>query len=205
MKPDPPRDANTALVAADSFRAHANIFLAKIGRDMATMQDIAVRDIGGCVASATEMALAVELYLKALRTILGMKIPRSHDLWKLYRDFPAGATEAIEQHYHSRLVTTPWVGSALNLRVMAGPISPNEANAKPKATDGDNSIEATLKRNANAFITWRYLYEQGVAGQTIVLQYDFHRLETAGVAVRETAIKISNKQQQLRRAAAPGY
>jgi hypothetical protein len=124
MKPDPPRDANIALVAADSFRAHANIFLATIGRDMATAHELAARDIGGLVASATEMALAVELYLKALRTILDMSIPRSHDLCKLYGDIPAEVAAMVEQHYRAHLITAPGIVAGLDVSLTAGPARP---------------------------------------------------------------------------------
>ena len=58
---------------------------------------IALKDLGGLIASATILSLSVELYLKSLRMILGMSIPDKHHLWSLYKVLPSNIRSDIEK------------------------------------------------------------------------------------------------------------
>ena len=52
--------------------------------------------MGDLVACATNLAFAVELYLKGLLTELGIGVPRDHNLWKLYDSMPQSVRMLIE-------------------------------------------------------------------------------------------------------------
>jgi hypothetical protein len=57
--------SEVAIQAADSFRALSKPFLDHVaGCDINTANARAAQDFGGMIASATSLALAVELYLR---------------------------------------------------------------------------------------------------------------------------------------------
>ena len=61
------------FLSADAFRACSRPFRQKVaGLSIDAAIAKAIKDFGGLVASATTLALSVELYLKALRMVMGL-------------------------------------------------------------------------------------------------------------------------------------
>src|SRR5665811_1042974 len=106
-------DPHLAVAAADAFRELAKPFLRWIGRDMTTAHERAVRAPGMLVASATNLSLAVELYLKALSIAVGLTPMKSHDLVALYGGLPRWLQIRVAQEYALCEPLSPGVANAL--------------------------------------------------------------------------------------------
>jgi hypothetical protein len=61
--------------------------------------EAAKKDFGGMIASATNLAFAIELYMKALRILNGLGPMHTHDLADLYANFPKELRQAIKTTY----------------------------------------------------------------------------------------------------------
>lgn len=181
-------DVGTALVAADAFRQHAHIFLNAIGTDMEAAHHRAIQRLGELIASATELTLAVELYLKILWMRLGLNVPETHDLWSLFKNLPNEQlrTSIIKAYDNSNPVTGSEVAS-LELAISVGPFQEDQMQAaeteRTKKKHGP-SLKAVLLRCSNGFQAWRYLHEQGKPGQVRLVEYEFARLDTIAEVVR---------------------
>jgi hypothetical protein len=90
-------DAGTATLVGDALFAHAQAFVQSVEPDINAANVKARDNMGGLIASATMLALSLELYLKALRMRFGLPVPKIHELWKLYFDLPQQARESIEK------------------------------------------------------------------------------------------------------------
>ena len=85
------------FLSADAFRACSRPFRQKVaGLSIDAAKTEATKDLGGLVASATNLALSVELYLKALRMPTGLAPNRTHALDELYADLPQDLRESVE-------------------------------------------------------------------------------------------------------------
>jgi len=107
------RDPQAALICAESFQGLAEEIIngipfvdsipdiGKIGKDIKGGVDEMPKDIADIVTSATNLALALELYMKALLASLqGVQVPETHDLWVLYQKIPLEIREEmIEKKY----------------------------------------------------------------------------------------------------------
>lgn len=185
-------DAGFAIVAADAFLEQSQPFLQRIGRDIETAHERAVRDIGGMIASATSLALAVELYLKALRLLVGLRAPRYHDLWALFTALPQDLKDSVEQYYISLGGPQGADIHTLNVKLSVGPFREEqlaESDRKKTGRAQDNSLKSVLKRSKDAFQTWRYLYERGNPAAISTFHYEFHYLGAAANAVRAHAVE----------------
>lgn len=111
------KDPLAALVCAEAFQRLAEQLINKIpfnesipdvervGKDVNEGIGEMPSYIADIVVSATNLALALELYVKALLAGLsGFDVPESHDLWDLYQKIPLGIREdLIEDSYNNAL------------------------------------------------------------------------------------------------------
>ena len=84
---NPPKyNIGVAILAGDAFFALSEPFTKEmLGKDIDPPPQITGQFISALIASATTLALGVELYLKALRMQAGLPIPKTHHLLSLYR------------------------------------------------------------------------------------------------------------------------
>jgi hypothetical protein len=182
MKSTKPTDASSgiAALAGDSFLLYSQFFIESLPADL----DIAVaasQDIGGLLASATNLCLAIEIYLKAVLLHNGIGFPHIHNLSKLYDLIPTEvqdriliAYKALEKDIDSSKVPK------LELELGRSASFPeNEI-----AFDVDNSISALLSRNEDAFVTWRYAFSALADKDNTSLIYEFLHLTLIGKAIR---------------------
>jgi len=91
-----------ALVCADSFLKTAQSFI-DIKRIHQELPEGPVGTLGPAFGDlavcATNLAFALEIYLKCLRAQLGLPQARGHDLWELYSDLPSHIKSEIESRY----------------------------------------------------------------------------------------------------------
>ena len=161
-----------------------------VGEGVAVFVDQrAAGDIGGLIASATTLALAVELYIKGLRVLTRMPVARTHQLWSLYKQLPRDLKLAIEADYQSQ--TPPRKDATVTLEVALHSVGPAPKEELAQLDDGkntverpDNSLPAVLRRCSDAFQTWRYLHEGGPPGSITIYRYEFHYLDVAADSLR---------------------
>jgi hypothetical protein len=176
-------DPELALASADAFRACSRPFLQRLaGLDMATANEVASKDFGNLVASATTLALSIELYLKVLSILLSAtpahrdafaKQPIGHDLWALYNRLPLGLQKSIEELYQKVPARPETEAVAFHAHVGLDGMT---ATPSPSKSPPDNSIRGILKRSRDAFEVWRYFHECWRPGQVVTVHYEFHFL-----------------------------
>lgn len=147
-----------ALVCANSFMKTAQSFIdiQKIDRELPEgpvgTYGPAFGDIAVC---ATNLAFAIEIYLKCLRAELGLPQARGHNLYELYRDLPPRVKNEIESRYErGRTNPSPTYASitfALS-RQPGNPIWQDLGLLSMKLGD-------VLKRSKDVFVSWRCVFE----------------------------------------------
>ncbi len=171
-------DANTALIAADAFRVQSKIFIDSLPKDnLDEASQFSVRNLGGLIASATTLALALELYLKALRIVTGFPASEMHNLWSLYKHLPTDLKKAIENQYN--LLNTRQDGklASLHLEVSTEPFNDNLPDENEQLNNFSDDLKSVFIRSSDAFITWRYIHEGGKRNEYVKYDYEFYRLE----------------------------
>jgi hypothetical protein len=93
------RDAQSALVCAEAFQKLAEELIPRIWTVKEGSYHVTPTQMGDVVACATNLAFAVELYLKGLLTQLDSPVPRTHDLRVLYDALPQPVRTLIESIY----------------------------------------------------------------------------------------------------------
>jgi hypothetical protein len=188
----PVGDRHVAILAAEAFRASSAIFTATLPDDPAQAVQIASKNIGGLIASATSRALAVELYLKALRIALGLPVPTTHHLWSLYKSIPSEHKFGVEEIYDSYNagIGLRILGLNIMVEVEEDPVPVEER--KPPPYDGED-LKSVLLRSSDAFVNWRYLHQGGRPGEPMYYTYDFRRLDFVCDALRDYINKVKDK------------
>lgn len=148
--PAQPGELYMIIVTADAFRASSQPFRDKAaGLDVVAASRIALDDLGGMVVCATNLAFAVELYVKGFRRMYGQEPKFDHSLKALYDDLPQDLAQSIEAMYDA----APKPIASIGFDVTMGAPTP--------APVSDHSLASVLDRSSALFEKWRYLYEAG--------------------------------------------
>jgi hypothetical protein len=176
-------DVGAALLSGDAFFRHAQEFIAHTTSDPATSQNRAAANLGEFIASATNLALSIEIYLKALLLQSGQPAPKTHELSDLFSKLPQDFQKVVEAAYEQlRQTEVDRETAAFALHIAApGPQTPRFGSSS--ATQ-DNSVKGVLQRGASAFVTWRYLFAHSITPDGAPLMYEFARLSFAARAIR---------------------
>ena len=183
-------ERNLVLQSADAFRAASRPFCEKVAKlRISEAVEEGRRDLGGMIASATNLAFAVELYMKALRIVNKQGPKWTHNLGKLYSDLPEKLRRSIEVTYEA----APKPDVSLYATSLGISITHKDASAEERATiprgPSDESILAVLERSSAVFENWRYLYDQGEPGRVKRLPFEYHYLGIAADALREHVVR----------------
>ena len=151
-----------ALVCADSFLKTAQSFVdqKKILRDLPEgpvgTYGPAFGDLAVC---ATNLAFALEIYLKCLRTQVGLpaRPPKAggHDLWELYNGLPLQIKKEIEERYERGRTHPIPTYASITFAMSQRSGTPNW----PDFSKESMKLGDVLKRSKNVFIAWRYVFE----------------------------------------------
>ena len=178
-------DAEIVLLSADAFRACSRPFIDRVllhGLDVKAALQEGTDDKGGMIASAVNLAFAVELYLKGLRIIHKVPTRITHELDRLYLDLPADLRRTIEEEY-GRVVVAQDQPLSLGLSISPkGTTLAQRMDLPPPPTD--HTLVAVLQRSRDVFEVWRYLYEQGAPGTVTRRAYEFYFLGIAADVLR---------------------
>jgi len=154
--------------------------------------------MGDMVAAATNLAFAIELYIKVILTVSKIAVPigrEGHDLGKLYAAMPQHFRGVIGRSYEETR-KEDWNGKYPSITVSIGQVSagiPKWDDDRSESLD----LDALLIRSSNIFTSWRYIYEFKKPDPG---GWQFHRLEyglllSACRAMRDT-IKWLQKTQE---------
>ena len=163
---------DAALVAAFAFRTSAQPFLDTLEPlDEEPRQPI---DLGACIASATTIALAVELYLKALLMIQGTDPKKGgHNLAALF----ASLNEDLRADCEARFAALPKrAGLTAFVHLDTAPTAGRPPAVSPSGTEPGpvlDKLATFLDRNKDAFVTWRYFHEVPQPDQPGRITYEF--------------------------------
>ena len=128
---------------------------------------------GECVASATMLAFALELYLKSLLLLCRCPVPKTHNLVTLYRRLPDKQRQTILAIYDKSAEGFAPDACVISMSVGQGDEDDLHGNAAL-----DASLEAVLDRCKDAFENWRYFHETAVdGGPRVSLRFEYQRLD----------------------------
>jgi hypothetical protein len=192
MKYTEPTDASSgiAALAGDAFLSLAQIFLQSLSTDSNGAAMDASKDIGGLLASATNLSLAIEIYLKAVLFHYEISVPHTHDLPELYKLIPTAVQEQISSAYAVLQKDKNEVNEVreLVLQLARSPLFPDDDPVLPQ----NNSVLEMLSRNKNAFMTWRYAFSELTDKSNASLRYEFLYLALIAKAIRGQLFVQSN-------------
>ncbi len=176
-------DVGTAVLSGDAFYRLAQEFISHAAPDFQTAHQRAAANMGELIASATNLSLSIEIYLKALLLHNAVAAPKSHELPDLFAKLPSTVRSQVEQAYERlRAPEKEGVTASFAIHVARNAVPRPPFGQVPKQED--HSLRAVLQRSANAFVTWRYLFAHGTTIPGAPLMYEFLRLSFAARAVR---------------------
>lgn len=165
------RLAQAALVCGEAFQRSAERFIPRIRAINENSSTVMSDELGDLVACATNLAFALELYLKALLAQLDLPVPQNHDLRALFDGLPQPVRVLIERTYLEALPDDVRVlGGRTTVVLACGPLERprfEDSNASPALPD-------LLARSKDLFQSWRYAFE---FSQPDGSPYQFRRFE----------------------------
>jgi HEPN domain-containing protein len=181
-------DVGIALLTGDSFFQHSQRFVAYLAAYPGRADEAAVRDIGGMVTSATNVALAIEIYLKALILSSGRAAPQTHELPTLWSLVPQSIQDSVDRAYLQLLNEKSPDAVSLELLVTRSPDRRPQGTRPPQS----NQLKDVLARNTSAFRAWRYLFADPEKSAGMPLEYEFLCLSYIARALRgQTGVRTS--------------
>ena len=169
-------NSKLALISGNSFQLLAEEFIhlaEKVHPENAT--EFAFKNLGHMIASATNMSLALELYLKGILTLNSVDYSETHDLSKLFKLLPETVACKIFKDFESRR------------KIQIGKVGCFHLYSNPSTINPDKKgdIKSVLKRTRNNFVVWRYLYESEEGKPKQDALYEFNPMVLAGSVLRE--------------------
>jgi hypothetical protein len=152
-----------ALACADSFLSAAQSFIDPERIRTALPEGVfgiaehghALGDLAVC---ATNLAFAIEIYLKCLRAQVGLPTRSQgsgHDLSKLYEDLPPHTKREIEERYERGRTHPHPAYASITFALSQSPKPPVWSDL----TDKSMNLAEVLKRSKDVFVSWRYVFE----------------------------------------------
>lgn len=167
-----------AVASGDEFCSMAYAFIKNMPTDASEAAKLALEHPGAVIASATNIALGIELLLKALLVYYSVPVPHTHELPNLFKALPKNVAESIINDYKA-LEKDDGMGIAA-IEIISSEVKLEDRNLDVS----DHSFSAVMQRNSNAFVLWRYAFEsiRGVGG--FVLRYEYASLLRIARALR---------------------
>jgi HEPN domain len=177
------RSSQEALVCGEAFQRLAEKLIPSIRTVKEGASHFMPDEMGDLVVCATNLAFAVELYLKGLLIQLGLDVPMDHNLRNLYGAVPQSVRTMIESTYDTALPD--------ELRRLAGHVSFTLAKGPLEAPQWNDykvslALPDLLARSKDLFVSWRYVFEfcppEGNSYQ--VRQFEYGLLRCAAEVLR---------------------
>ncbi len=121
------------------------------------------RNIGRLIAVATNLSFAIELLLKGLAIKTKGKAINKHQLIELFNDIPKWVQDEIDARYRYRFARRNMATfHPISIVVSKDPLLPGDLRKKMHILTGtdEEDVRKLLRRERDAFQTWRYVYEE---------------------------------------------
>ena len=150
-------DVNAALQCGDAFFKLAQPFISSVPSGFDDAQQHASENLGDMSAAAVNLALAIEIYLKALIAGSGKSYPNEHTLAVLYDELPSELKERVQVAYEK--ATVHQGADDLETAALLVEVVRQGSNRPPVLQKPfPRGFKALLQRNARNFVAWRYLF-----------------------------------------------
>ena len=171
-----------ALECGESFQQTGKKLIAKVRsiKEGIAQTPSGVGDVAVC---ATNLAFAIELYLKSLLKLLDLAVPKTHNLSDLYALLPQRVRVLIEDVYDTALP-----GQARALDNQMGFTLAKGDHKTPSWNDYKKrlTLPEILERSKNLFQSWRYVFEYDQSTKSL---YQFHHFDYGFLWVATEAIR----------------
>lgn len=154
-------DFGAALACAEAYlRLAEPAVISAMELEESTRAQQFTAGLGDVVAGATNLAFAIELYMKAILVVSKIDMPRGregHNLGRLYALMPQHFRTVIESAY-AETRKSDWSGRYPSMTLSVRPVT----TGVPKWDDNRNEsidLHALLNRSSDIFTSWRYIYE----------------------------------------------
>jgi hypothetical protein len=185
------RIAHMAFVCGEAFQRSAERLIPQIWAIKEEPFVTTPDELGDLVTCATNLAFALELYLKALLAGLDLPVAQNHDLRALYGSLPQQVRTLIEGVYNEALPDeVRRMGRRISFVLALGPLE------RPQFEDYKTSpaLPDVLARSKDLFQSWRYAFEfsppDGSPYQFRQFEYGFLRCAAEVMRV-EVEVRLS--------------
>ena len=175
--------ARLAFETAAALRANALLVINRLPKTVA--EPPSTVGVGEIVAAATNLSLAVELLLKALAIVDRTKLEKQHKLLILFRALQESTRKELRRAFTARIKQLP-PGLVVSMEVALTPTMSPPPDATRTAQSEE--LEDLLEAEADAFVTWRYLYEQIDTRRAVTMRIELRRLECVAQAVVDVLV-----------------
>lgn len=157
-------DGNAAFQTANACFELAGSVFSRVPDDVNEAAKFTYENLGEIFAAATNLALAIELYLKSLAIATGSPVLRTHNLLELFDTLPKVLRDSIELRFRDRM---SWLGEqersiALTMAITSTPSPPPMDSVPVPVPDPDSlDLRGVLNVEKDPFKTWRYIHETG--------------------------------------------
>jgi hypothetical protein len=193
-------DRDAVVACAEAFLRLAEPVVITIGKDVEerTQSHPFSPSMGDVAAAATNLAFAIELYIKAILKASKIDVPtgrEGHNLGTLYALMPEYFQTLIEGSYEETR-KKDWSGRYPSITVSIGPVSadlPKWDDDRGKSCD----LGAILNRSSDIFTSWRYIFEfkKTDDGGWQSHRFEYGLLLSACRAMRDTIKSLQNTQE----------
>jgi hypothetical protein len=184
-----------AILAADSFYKNAQQFISQGPSNTDGFCNYAVRNAGELIASATTLALAIELYIKGTMLRLNVPAPKTHNLPELFSALPMEIREQVIVMYE-QLTSQIVIEKASS--VTLGAIRSGASLQKFEPAALTNDLMSVLNGSSDAFVTWRYFFEFADPERGRELTYEFEKLSAIAKSLRaQSEVKVDGISQKI--------
>ncbi len=168
-------DYNVAARSAEAFQIVGSRLLVDLRKTIPEGSAKAVpAEIGSAVCAATNLALSLELFMKATYVIDGRTPPKGHNLLALFDGLPDDVKAEVTRIYDSLLREIPRPVEA-SLTIVVGD---QESPEWEEVLEAPMDIESVLRSSRDAFVDWRYLFEVSIPSKQ---KWQWHRFEHLGL------------------------
>jgi hypothetical protein len=172
-----------AFEAAASLMANAQHVIARLPKTVTEPPNTV--GVGDIVAAATNLSLAVELLLKTLAIVDRTKLEKQHKLLVLFRTLQDSTRKELRKSFAARIHQLP-PDLVVSMEVAITPTMSTPPDAAHTARS--ESLDDLLQAEEDAFVTWRYLYEQSDSRRPVTMRIELRRLQCVADAVRDVLI-----------------
>lgn len=170
------RDRQVAIECADAYLRLAEPAVIRIQHVPESAQSGPFSPgLGDVVAAATNLAFAIELYIKTILLVSKVDVPlgrEGHNLGKLHAAMPQHFIGVIGRSYEETR-KKDWHGKYPSITLSIGQISAGLPKWDDNRSDSLD-LQALLDRSSDIFTKWRYIYEFKKPDDG---GFQFHRLE----------------------------